>query len=330
MTTLAQRYLDLCHNRPIPQLIIDTDPGQDDAAAIFMALGLEKMGLAKVLALTTVAGNVSLNLTSKNARVISDWAERSDLPVFAGADKPLLKPLLMAKDVHGNSGLGELQLHKPHTALQDQHAAIYLTEVLKKAEPYSTTICAIGPLTNIAHLLSMAPEAARGIKEIVVMGGSFFNVGNTTPVAEFNFYVDPHAAQMVMQSGVPLRIVPLDVTHKARLNPQRLQALHDLGNDTGARLVQLFGDHNPFNPHANSIEGSPLHDPCAIACAVMPELFVQKRVHVAVETRGELTMGACVVDWHGKSKNKPNAMWAHELDADAMFDLFNQAIATLP
>ena len=330
MTAHAQRYLDYCHNRRKPQLIIDTDPGQDDAAAILMALGLEKMGLLEVLALTTVAGNVTLHNTSKNACVIADWAGRSDLGVYGGAEKPLIKPLINAQHVHGNNGLGGMQLHKPKTPLQALHAVAYMVDLLTHAEPYSITICAVGPLTNIAHMLSLAPEASRGIKEIVIMGGSYFHPGNVTPMAEFTFYVDPHAAQVVLQAGVPLRILPLDVTHQALLTRERIQSLAAIKNENGPRLATLL-DHYERHEQASLHEGgAPLHDPCAIACALIPELFEQKRVHVAVETQGQLTMGACVVDWWNKSKAIPNANWATAVDDEAFFDLFNTAIAALP
>ena len=187
MSTLAQRYFDICATRKKPLLIIDTDPGIDDAAAILFALGLEKMGLVKVLGLTCVAGNVNLHQASKNACVIADWAQRWDLPVHAGADKPLLKQLVMAKHVHGQQGLGSAQLHQPKTALQTNSAIDYLYQTLSAAEPYSISICAIGPLTNIAQLLSLYPLLHEKIKEIFIMGGAFFEVGNITPMAEFNF-----------------------------------------------------------------------------------------------------------------------------------------------
>ena len=330
MTAHAQRYLDLSRNRRKPQLIIDTDPGQDDAAAILMALGLEKLELVEVLALTTVAGNVSLHNTSKNACVIADWAGRSDMPVYGGAEKPLIKSLVTAQHVHGHNGLGGMQLHKAQTPLKVLHAVAYMVDMLTHVEPYSVTICAVGPLTNIAQMLSLAPEAARGIKEIVIMGGSYFHPGNVTPMAEFNFYVDPHAAQMVLQAGVPLRVLPLDVTHQALLTQARIQDLAQMGNDNGPRLATLL-DHYERHEQASLHEGgAPLHDPCAIACAVFPELFEQKRVHVAVETQGKLTMGACVGDWWNKSKAVPNVNWATAVDDAAFFELFNAAIAALP
>ena len=330
MIAHAQRYLDICHNRPKPKLIIDTDPGQDDAAAILMALGLEKMGLVELLGITTVAGNVSLDLVSKNARIIADWANRADLGIYAGAEKPLLLPLVTAEEVHGKNGLSGVQLHKPQTPLQNLHAVAYLIDLLTHVEHSSVTLCPIGPLTNIAQMLSLAPEAAHGIKEIVLMGGAFFHPGNITPVAEFNFFVDPHAAQIVLQSGIPLRILPLDVTHQTCLSTERIAALRTLNNQNGPRLADILTSYERHDIQQFGVEGSPLHDPCAIACAIFPELFGQKHVHVAVETKGELTMGACVVDWWQTTKAKPNAYWANGVDADALFELLTLAVAQLP
>lgn len=330
MTALAQRYFDFCATRPRPQLIIDTDPGVDDAAALLLAFGLERLGYLDVLGITTVAGNVSLHKASKNARVIADWAKRSDVAIHAGAEKPLLMPLHSAEHIHGITGLGNAQLHKPQTNLQPQAAVPYLIELLNQAEPYSVTLCAIGPLTNIAQLLSLSPLCARGIKEIVVMGGNFLRRGNVTPMAEFNFYTDPHAAQMVLQSGVPLRIVPLDVTHQVLLNPEHLKQLSALDNVNGPQLAALLQDYMGNEKQDNAMRHAPLHDPCAILCALMPSLFEQKRVHVDIETHGKLTNGACVVDWDEKFKRKPNAYWTHKADSEAIFEILIQAIAALP
>ena len=186
------------------RLIIDTDPGQDDAAAILMAHGLAKRGLIDFMALTVVAGNVSLHHTATNARIICDWAGEKDFPVYAGAGKPLLRSLVTAEEVHGKTGLDGVELHEPVCPLQPVHAVPYLIDTLRKADDASITICPIGPLTNIAQALSLAPDIGRAIKNIVLMGGNYFEAGNITPAAEFNFYVDPHAAQVVLQSGVPM------------------------------------------------------------------------------------------------------------------------------
>ena len=212
----------------IPQIIIDTDPGQDDAAAILMAFGLDKLNQIKLLALSCVAGNVPLHFTQKNARIICDWAKRCDLPVYAGAVKPLAKALLTAEEVHGKTGLDGVPLHEPQTPLHNEHAAVFLAQTLLTAEKNSITLVPIGPLTNLALAFLLYPDCVAGVKEIVIMGGTFFEAGNVTPNADFNFFVDPLAAQIVLNSGANIRIVPLDVTHKALATEERMQKLRDL------------------------------------------------------------------------------------------------------
>lgn len=314
----------------IPHLIIDTDPGQDDAAAILMALGWDKLKKIKLLALTCVAGNVPLHYTQKNARIICDWAGREDLPVYAGADKPLLKKLITAEEVHGKTGLDGVPLHEPRTPLQAQHAALYLADTLSNAAPHSITLCPIGPLTNLALAFSLAPQCIQGIKEIVIMGGTFFEPGNVTPTADFNFFVDPIAAQIVLQSGAPIRIVPLDVTHKACITRARMSRLRDLPNQNGTRLADILQSYERFDIQKFGLDGGPLHDPCAIACALHPEWFTQKDVHVAVETASGLCEGASAVDWHGNLGETPNVSWAYGIDDEAFFEGFTEAVAALP
>ncbi len=312
------------------QLIIDTDPGQDDAAAILMAFGLQNLGLLDLLGITTVAGNVPLALTQENARIICDWADAKQTPVFAGASQPLLKPLCTAEEVHGANGLDGVERHDPITPLARLHAVPFLVETLLNAAPHSITLCPIGPLTNIAQAISLAPECIQGIKEIVLMGGCYFEAGNISPAAEFNFFVDPHAAKIVLHSGVSIRILPLDVTHKACITTPRMNALRQLGNQNGARLADLLQSYERFDTQKFGLEGGPLHDPCAIAAVVFPELFSGKPCFVDIETQGQLTEGASVVDWWQSGNQTPNAYWYTDVDADAFFEKLTQAIASLP
>ena len=314
----------------IPQIIIDTDPGQDDAAAILMAFGLDKLNQIKLLALTCVAGNVPLNYTQKNARIICDWAKRPDLPVYAGAVKPLAKALLTAEEVHGKTGLDGVVLHEPQTPLQNEHAAVFLAQTLLAAKQNSITLVPIGPLTNLALAFLLYPDCVAGVKEIVIMGGTFFEAGNVTPNADFNFFVDPLAAQIVLDSGANIRIVPLDVTHKALATEERMQKLRDLPNENGKRVADILQSYGRFDTQQFGLNGGPLHDPCAVACAVRPELFLYKEVFVAVDTSTGLCEGASSVDWHGKSGKKPNVKWCYAVDDNAFFDYFTQAIAALP
>lgn len=327
----------------VPQIIIDTDPGQDDAAAILMALGLEALGLCRVLALTCVAGNVGVALTSENARIIADWAGREDLPVYAGAAHPLLNSLVTAEEVHGKNGLDGCTRHPPRTPLQSEPAAEFLVRTLREAPPQSITLCPIGPLTNLAHAFALAPDCLAGIREICLMGGAYFEAGNISPAAEFNFYVDPHAAALVLQRaqahGVKVTVLPLDVTHKACITTPRMQKLRDLPNQNGRRLADILHSYERFDTRKFGLEGGPLHDPCAIAAAVFPELFHGKYCPVAVETQGSLTQGAAVVDWwstpQGADRHPENTAggqvkWVTGLNAEAFFERLTQAIAALP
>lgn len=313
-----------------PRLIIDTDPGQDDAAAILMAHGLASRGLLDFLAITAVAGNVGLNHTSTNARIICDWAGRPDFPVYAGAPKPLLRPPADAAGVHGKNGLDGVTLHDPQCPLQPIHAVPFLIDTLRHAEDCSITLCPIAPLTNIAQALSLAPDIVRAIREIVLMGGNYFAGGNITPAAEFNFYCDPHAAQIVLQCGAPITILPLDVTQKALITAPRMEKLRSLDNINGRRLADILQCYTRYDIRQFGLENSPLHDPCAVAYTVFPEFFAGRACRVDVETQGKLTMGACVVDWHGRGSLPPNANWITEVDAAKLFEELTESIRQLP
>lgn len=312
------------------RLIIDTDPGQDDAAAILMAHGLAKRGLIDLLALTTVAGNVGIAYTTENARIICDWAGREDFPVYAGADKPLLRQLVTAEEVHGSTGLDGVERHTPRCPQQTQHAVDFLIQTLRAAPEKSITLCPIGPLTNIAQAVSLAPDCVRGIKEIVLMGGNYFEAGNVSPAAEFNFFVDPHAAQIVLQCGAPIAILPLDVTHKAQITTARMDVLRNLPNENGSRLAGILQSYERFDIQKFGLDGGPLHDPCAITYAVFPQFFQGRECRVDVETGSELTLGACVVDWWGSTGKAPNARWITEVDADALFAELAESVRQLP
>ena len=216
----------------MPQkIIIDTDPGQDDAVAILLALASPEE--LEVLGITAVAGNVPLELTAKNARIVCELAGRPDIKVFAGCDRPLAHDLVTAEHVHGKTGLDGPDLPDPTMPLQEQHGVDFIIETLR-AEPEGTvTLCPLGPLTNIATAFQRAPEIAARVKEIVLMGGAYFEVGNITPAAEFNIYVDPEAAEVVFRSGVPLTVMPLDMTHKALVTKPRNDAFRAIGATTG-------------------------------------------------------------------------------------------------
>jgi purine nucleosidase len=308
------------------RIIIDTDPGQDDAVAILLALASPELD---VLGITAVAGNVPLSLTQKNARMICELAGRPDVRVFAGADRPLVRRLVTAEHVHGRTGLDGPELPEPGMSLQDQHAVDFIVETLLSEEPATVTLCPLGPLTNIAAALHRAPEIAGRIREIVLMGGGFFEGGNVTPAAEFNIYVDPHAAEIVLSSGVPIVMMPLDVTHKALTTADRVAAFRALGTRVGIATAEMLEFFERFDEEKYGSDGGPLHDPCVIAYLLRPDLFRGRRCNVAVETSSEITMGMTVVDWWGVTDRPKNAMVMREIDADGFFGLLTERLGRL-
>ncbi|AMH43160.1 MULTISPECIES: nucleoside hydrolase [Burkholderiaceae] len=310
-------------------VIIDCDPGQDDAIAILFALGAHDR--LDVRALTAVAGNVPLNLTERNARIIRDWAGATKtLPVHAGCPHPIMRELITAANVHGKTGLEGVELHEPLAPLAAQHAVAYLIDTLKAAPPKSVTICALGPLTNIATALTEAPEIRDALREIVLMGGAFFERGNITPAAEFNIYVDPQAASIVFSSGVPIVVLPRDVAVKAPITPARIAPIRAIGNRCGALVADIMAAEVKYQKGRRGVEEAPMYDPTAAGYLVDPSLFKGKLVNVVVETTGQFTLGETVVDWSGHSGRAPNATWITDVDADAFYAALRASIATLP
>jgi len=308
------------------KIIIDTDPGQDDAIAILLALASPEL---EVLGITAVAGNVPLALTEKNARKICELAGRSETKVFAGAARPLVRHLVTAEYVHGKTGLDGPDLPEPTMQLQQQHAVDFIVETLMREESGTVTLCPLGPLTNIALALIREPKIASRIEEIVFMGGGFFEGGNVTPTAEFNIYVDPHAAEVVLKSGVPIVIMPLDVTHKALTTRARVDAFRKLGTKVGDAAVALLEFFERFDEEKYGTDGGPLHDPCVIAYLLKPELFKGRTVNVEVEIGSELTMGMTVVDWWGVTNREKNATVMRDIDSDGFFALLVERLGKL-
>jgi purine nucleosidase len=302
--------------RPV---ILDCDPGQDDAVAVLLALASPELD---VLGITTVAGNVPLALGSLNARKIRELARRSDVPVFAGCARPILRPLVTATEVTGKSGLDGVELPEPAQPLDDRHAVDFIVETLMARTEKAVTLVTVGPLTNVALAMIKEPAAVARIGEIVLMGGAI-GLGNTTPAAEFNIYVDPHAAAVVFQSGAKLTMLGLDVTHQAITTPERLQAIRNLGTPVARVVADMLGFYGKHDRRRYAEKGSPLHDPCAVAYVLWPQMFKGRQVHVAIETEGALTRGRTVVDWWPSrtrpSTRKPNCFVADRIDADAFY-----------
>ncbi|MBN9136045.1 MULTISPECIES: nucleoside hydrolase [unclassified Phyllobacterium] len=309
------------------KIIIDTDPGQDDALAILLALASPELD---VLGITAVAGNVPLDLTKTNARKICELAGRPDVKVFAGADRPLMRALVTAENVHGKTGLDGPDLPEPAMPLQEQHAVDFIIETLLTQESGTVTLCPLGPLTNIAQALIRAPQIATRIREIVLMGGGFFEGGNITPTAEFNIYVDPQAAHIVLTSGVPIVMLPLDVTHKALTSARRIERFRAMGTRSGAASAELLEFFERFDEEKYGSDGGPLHDPNVIAYLLKPDLYKGRHCNVVVETASDLTLGMTVVDWWGVTDRPKNAFYIRDVNDEGFFDLLIERIARLP
>lgn len=309
------------------RVIIDTDPGQDDAVAILLALASPEI---EVLGITAVAGNVPLARTELNARKICELAGRSDVKVFAGAIRPLVRALVTAEAVHGRTGLDGPDLPEPTMPLEAAHAVDWMVETLMAEPSGSVTLATLGPLTNVALALVREPRIAPRVRQIVMMGGGFFEGGNTTPAAEFNIFVDPHAADIVFRSGIPITMMPLDVTHKALTTAARVDAFRALGNRSGVATAEMLEFFERFDEAKYGTDGGPLHDPTTIAWLLRPELFAGRDCNVTVETGSALTMGMTVVDWWGVTDRPKNATVMREIDAAGFFALLAERIGRLP
>ncbi|MDB9808468.1 MAG: nucleoside hydrolase [Loktanella sp.] len=309
------------------KIIIDTDPGQDDAVAILLALASPED--VTVLGVTAVAGNVPLPLTEKNARIVCELAGKPETLVFAGCDVPMKRKLVTAEHVHGKTGLDGPKMDDPTMPLQAQHGVDFIIETLRTHDAGTVTLCPLGPLTNIATAFEKAPDIVDKVQEIVLMGGAYFEVGNITPAAEFNIYVDPEAAKIVFASGIPIVVMPLDVTHHALTTHARVDAFSALGTKVGDMVAAWTNFFERFDKEKYGSEGAPLHDPCVIAYLIQPDLFEGRHVNVEIETQSDLTLGMTVADWWRVTDRKPNAMFMGSLNADGFFALLTERLARL-
>ena len=310
------------------KIIIDCDPGQDDAVMLLLALACPEE--LDILGLPTVAGNVPLRLTERNARLICDLAGRSDVPVFAGSSKPMVRELVTAEDVHGCTGIDGMEIHEPSFARHTQHAVDFIIETLLAADDNSVTLVPTGPLTNIAKAITTQPGLLPKIREIVMMGGASREGGNTTPSAEFNIYVDPHAADIVLRCGRPLTIAGLDVTHQALVNQDCIDRLRAMNSKVATSTLGMLEYFNRHDVEKYGTEGAPLHDPCTIAYLLHPELFEGKRCNVEVETTSALTIGHTAVDFWGVSGRPKNASWLPWVNSGGFYDLLLDRLARYP
>lgn len=309
------------------KIIIDTDPGQDDAAALMLAFGSPEE--IEVLGVCTVAGNVPLRLTSRNARIVCELSGRSDVAIYEGAERPLERPLVTAEHVHGKTGLDGAVLDEPTMTVHPQHAVDFIIETLRREEEGTVTLCTLGPLTNVAMALRKAPDIAPRVRELVMMGGGFSEGGNITPAAEFNIFVDPQAADIVFRSGIPIVMMPLDVTHQIMTTKARVARIAAIGTRPAKVMVDWLEFFERFDVEKYGSDGGPLHDPTVVAYLLKPELFTGRNCNVEIETTSELTMGMTVVDWWRVSGRTPNARVMRHVDSDGFFDLLIERLARL-
>ncbi|MFE6905378.1 nucleoside hydrolase [Streptomyces erythrochromogenes] len=308
---------------PVP-IVIDCDPGHDDALAILLAAGDPGVDL---LAVTTVAGNQTVEKTTLNALRVCTVAGITGVPVAAGCAAPLVEPLRVAEDVHGESGLDGPRFPEPTLAAEPEHAVELLRRILT-GHPEPVTLVPTAPLTNIALLLTRYPELAGRIREIVLMGGST-DRGNRTPAAEFNIHTDPEAADIVFRSGVPVTMCGLNVTHQALATPEVVARFEALDTDLGRICAELLGFFAGTYRRLWGFPAPPVHDPVAVARVIDPAMVTCVDAHVAVELHGRHTRGATVVDLHGTLGRPANARVAVGLRADLFWDRLLAALAAL-
>jgi len=302
----------------IKKIIIDTDPGVDDAVALLLAFGHPHE--FDILGITTVAGNVPINQTAINARKICELAGRPDMKVFAGSVGPLKGPPIDASHVHGKTGLNGSTLPEPVMTLQQQHAVDFIIDTLRTEASGTVTLCTLGPQTNIAHVLNRAPDVITRIKQIVMMGGSYFEGGNMSPVGEFNVYADPEATKVVLTAGIPLVIMPLDVTHKAIIDAEKINRIQAIGSRASESVLEVLKAYE-------RISGGPLHDPTVIAYMLNPNIFSGRFCNVEVEIDSPLTRGMTVVDWRKLTNRTPNALWITQVDNDHLYEMIMASLS---
>jgi purine nucleosidase len=239
------------------------------------------------------------------------------------------RKLVTAEYVHGQTGLNGPQLADPTMALQPEHAVDFIIDTLRREPAHTVTLCPLGPLTNIATAFERAPDIVGRVSQIVLMGGAYFEVGNVTPAAEFNIYVDPEAADIVFKSGVPLVVMPLDVTHKVLTTRARVEKFRAMGTEVGRVCAEWLEFFERYDMEKYGSDGGPLHDPTVIAYLLNPGLFKGRHINVEIETQSELTLGMTVADWWGVTGRPANALFVGSVDADGFFDLLTERIGRL-
>jgi inosine-uridine nucleoside N-ribohydrolase len=306
---------------PTP-IIFDTDPGHDDAFALLLAARAPEL---RLLAVTAVAGNQTLEKTALNARRVMTIGNVRDVPVAAGMATPLLRPLTVAPHVHGESGLDGYNFGPPEVGLAPEHGVdLMVRTVRESSEP--VTLVPVGPLTNVALAFLRAPDIKERLARIVLMGGAA-HLGNVTPAAEFNIYVDPEAAAIVFGAGVPITMVGLEATHRARVRPAERERIRALGSPVAGMVAELMQWYGRYHQRRYGWDDPPVHDALAVAALIRPEIVETKHVNVVVETVGTYTAGRTVCDLNGVTDRPPNADVALDVDREAFVELFTEGLA---
>lgn len=309
---------------PPKRIIIDTDPGVDDALAFLLALASPEIQLE---ALTTTQGNVTVDKATRNALSVLELAGASQVPVAAGSVVPLVQPLRASAYVHGESGLGDAQLPEPKARPVPRHAVDYLIECVL-SEPGEISIFPIGPLTNIAMAIRKEPRFAKAVKELVIMGGAILEHGNITPQAEFNIYVDPHAAHIVFHSGIPITLIPLDVTHKCLLLQEHVDRLMQIPSPISRFIRDVIQVYIQYSSDFGYF-GCALHDPLTLATVIAPELLTLKEYHVDVDISGGVSIGKTFADIINVTKKPANMNVAMNVRGGEFIELFLQRMESL-
>ena len=307
------------------KVIIDCDPGQDDAVALFLAMS--SPAELDILGITTVAGNVPLELTQRTARMMCDVAGLTDLPVYAGCERPMVLEPITAEYIHGNTGIDGVDVFEPDTPLQHGHAVDFIIDTLLAADKGTVTLVPTGPMTNVATAIQREPAILESVQEIVAMGGAMREGGNRSPSAEFNVLVDPHAADIVYNSGKPVTAFGLDVTHQVLSTRERVARIRALDNAVAVATADMLSFFHRYDTKKYGSEGAPLHDPCTIAWLLQPDLFVTRRCNLSVEKESALTLGHTAVDFWHVTDRPHNVDWAYEVDADGFYDLLIERLA---
>jgi inosine-uridine nucleoside N-ribohydrolase len=307
------------------RIVLDCDPGHDDAIAILLAAHSPRL---KLEAITTVAGNQTVEKTARNALKVCSLAGIRDVPIAAGMDRPLVREQRVAADIHGASGLDGPSLPEPDLELAPVHAVDLLIDLLLRSDG-DLTLVATGPLTNLATAMRREPRIVPKIQQIVLMGGAI-GLGNTTPAAEFNIYVDPEAAHVVFNCGRPLTMIGLDVTHQAQATPEVRKRIRALGSPVATLVDGLLEFFASTYLEVFGIPSPPVHDPCAVAHVIDATLLRSKPMRVDIELHGEFTKGRTVCDVYGVTGQPPNANVGQSIDAPRFWDLLIETLGTYP